>query len=86
MVELGEREEELNYEFGKKAAVSCDYIILVGKKRTEPILRGIKEGNFPEDNIYIAKNLNEALEHMKKITKRGSVVLFENDLPDNYEE
>lgn len=86
MIELSEREYEYNFKFGEKAAASCDFIILVGAKRSKPILDGIKNRDYPAEKIYVAKNLNEALEKMKTIAIPGSVVLFENDLPDNYEE
>lgn len=86
MIELGKREYEYNHKFGEKAAMSCDYIILVGIKRSRPILDGITSCNFPSEKIYVAKNLNEALEKMKIIAIPGSVVLLENDLPDNYDE
>lgn len=86
MIELSEREYEYNYKFGVKAASSCDFIIPVGIKRAKPILDGIRSCNYSEDKIYVARNLNEALEKMKAIAIPGSVVLFENDLPDNYEE
>ncbi len=85
MVELGEKEYEANYKFGKKAAASCDYIILVGVKRSKPILEGIQSLDFSKEKVYIANNLNEALEKMKTVAVSGSVVLLENDLPDNYE-
>lgn len=85
MVELGEREHEYNRKFGERAAKCCDYIILVGRKRAEPIIEGIRSIGFPEDKVFVAINLNEALEKMKETAIPGSVVLFENDLPDNYE-
>ncbi|HEY7356276.1 MAG TPA: UDP-N-acetylmuramoyl-tripeptide--D-alanyl-D-alanine ligase, partial [Ktedonobacterales bacterium] len=43
MVELGPIEAEENYHFGQLAATSCDVVILVGRKRTEPIARGLRE-------------------------------------------
>ncbi len=86
MVELGDREYELNLRFGEEAAASCDFIILVGTKRSKPILEGIRSRNFPTDKVHVARNLKEALEKMNVIAIPGSVVLFENDLPDNYEE
>lgn len=86
MVELGSRENEFNFEFGKKAAQCADYIILVGKKRTEPIYEGVCSSHFEQDKVFVVKNLNEALLKMKEIAIVGSVVLFENDLTDDYEE
>ena len=86
MVELGSEEYRLNKEFGMVCADVCDYIILVGPKRTIPIQEGIREKNYPGENIYVAMNLNDAIRHMNMIVKPGSIVLFENDLPDNFNE
>lgn len=86
MIELGEKEYYYNYEFGKKAAEVCDYIILVGAKRTKPILEGIKSLSFPKEKLFVAGKLSEAIEQMKKIAVKDCVVLFENDLPDDYTE
>ena len=44
MVELGEKQAELNREFGKNAAKVCDYVILVGRSQTEPIAKGLAIG------------------------------------------
>lgn len=84
IVELGDKQYEINKEFGKKAAESCDFIILVGAQQAVPIYNGIKEKNYPESNVFIAKNLQEALSKMNEILTKDSVVLLENDLPDNY--
>jgi UDP-N-acetylmuramoyl-tripeptide--D-alanyl-D-alanine ligase len=84
IVELGEKSEEINKDLGKKAAESADYIILVGAKQTIPIYEGIKEKKYPEGKVFIAKDLNEALVKMKEEMTEKSVILLENDLPDNY--
>lgn len=85
MVELGAKQEELNYEFGKEAAQSCDYILLVGKQQTEPIYRGITDAGFPKDKVLAVDTLNEALAEAQAYqTDKKKIVLLENDLPDNY--
>ena len=86
MVELGERENELNREFGKQMAESVDVAILVGVKRSKPIVEGLRAKKFDENSIYVVSNLEEATERLGKLTQAGDVVLFENDLPDNYDE
>ncbi|MBM3239094.1 UDP-N-acetylmuramoyl-tripeptide--D-alanyl-D-alanine ligase [Candidatus Poribacteria bacterium] len=86
MVELGEMEFKENKIFGAEAAKACDLVILVGPTRTKPILEGLREAGFPEEKIIIAKSLAEASERMREIVKPGDVVLFENDLPDTYNE
>ena len=37
-----------------------------------------------KENIKFAKSLNRGNEVLNDIMKEGDVVLFENDLPDNY--
>lgn len=86
MVELGEKECELNRAFGIHATEICDYIILVGPKRTVPIQEELRLKNFSYDRYYVAKDLNDANQHLQKITQPGDVILFENDLPDTYNE
>ena len=84
MVELGEKEDELNEAFGRQAAVSADYILLVGKKRTEPIAKGIREEGFDEKNLFIEETFNDALTRVYSIPgQQHKVLLIENDLPDN---
>ncbi len=78
MVELGDKTYELNRQLGEKARDCADHIIAVGKNG-----KAIKEG---AENALLVKNLNEALEKLQTIMGEKTVVLFENDLPDNYEE
>lgn len=85
MVELGAKQEELNFEFGQEAAKACDYIVLVGKNQTVPIYNGIKDAGYNMDNVYVADNLNDALAKVQAYqTSKKKIVLLENDLPDNY--
>ncbi len=85
MVELGEKEEELNEEFGRQAAVSADYILLVGKNRTEAIARGINKEDFNKDRLYIEESFTDAMTRVYSIPgEQHKVILIENDLPDNY--
>lgn len=84
IVELGDKAEEINRDLGKKAAESADYVILVGEKQTLPILKGLQDKHYPTQNTFVAKNLDEALKEMNRITSNHTVILLENDLPDNY--
>lgn len=86
MVELGAEEFELNKEFGKNIASVANYAILVGKNRTRAIYEGLVEANFNKENIFVVSTLNEATATLGGIIKAGDAVLFENDLPDNYNE
>ena len=84
IVDLGDKAVEINQELGRNAADSADFIILVGAQQTVPIYNGIREKGYPESNVYIAKNLQDALSKMNQIMTKDSVILLENDLPDNY--
>ncbi len=84
IVDLGAKSDEINSKLGEMAADSSDYVIMVGAKQAVPIMKGLQNKKYPQDKTYIAKNLNEALSQMNKIIDSKSVVLFENDLPDNY--
>ena len=85
MVELGDKEEEYNYKFGTYAADCCDYILLVGKKHTEPIRKGVIEAGFDEKKCHTYDRLEEALSYAHSIKAEGhKYILLENDLPDNY--
>ena len=84
LVELGDKEYECNYNLGKASAEKCDVIILVGKKRSVPMKDAICKTDFNKENLYVADNFADAMNILREITDENSVVLFENDLPDNY--
>ena len=84
MFELGTMEEEANKEFGINIGKVCDYVILVGEEKTQPIYEGLMEENFNKSNIFIVENLNETKDYIEKLAKAKDVVLFVNDLPDYY--
>ena len=84
IVELGDKMDEINRDLGRHAADCCDFIILVGATQAVPIYNGVRDKEYPLSKVYIAKNLQEALSKMNEIITSDSVVLLENDLPDNY--
>ncbi|WP_066503604.1 UDP-N-acetylmuramoyl-tripeptide--D-alanyl-D-alanine ligase [Abyssisolibacter fermentans] len=86
MVELGLEEDEANKEFGHNMAEVCDYIILVGRKKTQPIYEGLKEKSFDMSKVFVVNSLNEATVRLQSIVRPKDVVLFENDLPDTFNE
>lgn len=86
MVELGAREESENRALGEAAAKVCDAVILVGPKRTRPIRDGLVAAGFPKEKIAVVKGIDEVPPRLQRLVGPGDVVLFENDLPDNYSE
>ena len=83
-VEMGARQYEANRELGKTIATSCDYAIVVNVTNREAIMQGIIEGGADTDRYYLADSLNQAHSRLAQILKAGDVVLYENDLPDNF--
>ena len=86
MVELGDQENEMNRRFGQLMASCCDEVILVGHKRSEAILNGLRDEHFDETHIQVVSSLNDAAVLLKTKASPGDTILFENDLPDNYSE
>jgi UDP-N-acetylmuramoyl-tripeptide--D-alanyl-D-alanine ligase len=84
MVELGDRHEAENRLFGEKAAGVCDLIVLVGPEQAAPVRAGIEAAGFAPDALHVVRDAGEAQELLARTTRRGDVVLFENDLPDLY--
>lgn len=84
LIELGEKEYECNYALGLEAAKYCDIIIFVGKNRSKPMVDGVNSTNFNKENLFVASSFFEAMEIYKQFADNNSVVLLENDLPDNY--
>ncbi|MBQ2676535.1 MAG: UDP-N-acetylmuramoyl-tripeptide--D-alanyl-D-alanine ligase [Clostridia bacterium] len=84
LVELGEREYECNVTLGEACAKNCDEIILVGIERSKPLAQGVKNQGFDETKLHIVKTFNDAAAMLRNMCDKDTVVLFENDLPDNY--
>lgn len=83
-VEMGTRQAEANKELGRTIAVSCDYAIVVNATNREAIKGGIDEGGMPQESYFLADSLTHAHAHLAQILRAGDVVLYENDLPDNF--
>ena len=87
MIELGEKEYELNFEFGKQISEVADLVILVGKKQTKPILEGLKSNDFDDKKIITINDVRESFTIINNLNKNKDVyALYENDLPDTYNE
>ena len=87
MIELGKDEDKYNKEFGKQIAEVADYVILIGEKRTKPIKEGILEKGFDKDKIVVFNDVRDAYPFIGEKAKKEDVyALFENDLPDTFNE
>lgn len=88
MIELSDKEEYYNEEFGKQIAKAADLVILVGKNKTLPIKKGLEKENFDQESIIVINDVREAYTIINRIAMNNNDVyaLFENDLPDTYNE
>jgi UDP-N-acetylmuramoyl-tripeptide--D-alanyl-D-alanine ligase len=87
MIELGELQNEKNREFGRQIGeANLDLVILVGANQTRPIKEGIQATNFDTSRVKTVQSLYEANRIMQDFAREGDVVLYENDLPDSFNE
>ncbi len=86
MFELGAKQYEYNRDFGEAAGKVCDGIILIGEEPSRPIAEGARAAGFPEDKLFVVRDLAAAKEILAKFDAGGrrKAVLFENNLPDNH--
>ena len=87
MIELGEKEDELNKKFGEQIADVADYVVLIGEKKTIPIKEGLLTKGFDKEKIIVFNDVREAYPFVGQLARTTDVyALFENDLPDTYNE
>ncbi|MFV1979918.1 MAG: UDP-N-acetylmuramoyl-tripeptide--D-alanyl-D-alanine ligase [Rhodothermia bacterium] len=86
MVELGSSQDDENRKLGRFMAEHVDLAVLVGPSQTEPIREGLMAAGFREDSIMVCQSLFEARDLLQDRLLPGDVVLYENDLPDQYSE
>ncbi len=84
LVELGTEQFNSNFEFGMDMAKVCDYVIVDSVINYDAISSGLIFGGFDEKNIIQVANLTQAVQMLNTLASSNDVVLFENDLPDNY--
>ena len=85
MVELGDRQWEENKTLGAHIARhDLDLAVLIGGEQTAPIQEGLAESKFPADRIKVFASLFDAQDFLDRHLEAGDVVLYENDLPDQY--
>ena len=84
MIELGERQEELNREFGRKIAVSADIAIVVGEYNRDAIVSGIESVETRTAEVHTVATFAESQRLLSGMLRAGDTVLYENDLPDTF--
>lgn len=83
-VEQGEKQYELNYNLGKIIGASCDEFIIMNEINVTALCEGAMASGMSDERVHFAQNSKQRGDILKKIQTPGCVILFENDLPDNY--
>ncbi len=85
MIELGDQTISAHIAAAKQAAESCDIAIVVGRAAPPEFAQTLRDAGFGETKLFVVASLAEATEVLGHLLAAGDVVLFENDLPDNFE-
>ena len=83
IVELGPLQHEANEEFGRHASEVADEVIAVARLNREALAEGARRDGHAK--LTLVDSLEQATERLATLLRPGDVVLFENDLPDQYE-
>jgi UDP-N-acetylmuramoyl-tripeptide--D-alanyl-D-alanine ligase len=84
MIDLGERQNELNKHFGTLMKNRADTVILVGEIQTKPIYEGLQESGFDMNNVIVMSKERDALTYIYQNASVQDTILLENDLPDAF--
>lgn len=84
MIDLGEKQDKINKDFGKYMLDKLDYVLLVGEKQSKPIYDGLKEVGFDLSHVLVFDNVKQAFEYVYKNFSTRDTILLENDLPDAF--
>lgn len=85
MIELGDRQEELNREFGRQIANSgIEYVAVVGQYNHDAIVEGLSEGGFDREAVLSFDTFLDANAWLISFARQGDIALIENDLPDTF--
>jgi len=82
MIELGDRQFELNREFGEHIVRAADVAIIVGQYNREAILSGIADA--PGLQLHVADSFAHAQAILAALNPAPATILYENDLPDTF--
>ncbi len=84
LVEMGKEQSDANFKLGAMIADVADYIVIMNEVNKNYLLSGAISHNFDRNRIFFASTRKKQKEILQTLTMKGCVILFENDLPDNY--
>ena len=84
MIELGERQFDLNKALGRYIGGNVDIAIIVGEYNRDALLAGLEESPIEKANIHLVDTFTEAQQTLEVLLQKGDTILYENDLPDSF--
>ena len=84
MIELGDRQQELNREFGVNIAKNVDVAIVVGEYNRDAIVEGIENAGIEPPKVVTVDSFAAAQQVLASMLQSGDTILYENDLPDTF--
>lgn len=85
MIELGDRQFELNKALGRYIGEKVDVAVIVGEYNRDALASGVKDADrLPADKIHLVSSFGDAQQLLSRILRPGDTVLYENDLPDSF--
>jgi UDP-N-acetylmuramoyl-tripeptide--D-alanyl-D-alanine ligase len=86
LIEMGNEKGKYHADIGRAAARTCDVAILVGPKQTADIKAALLETGFPGEAIHVVTSFDGAQAVLATIGRNDDVILYANDLPDQFDE
>ena len=83
LVELGSQQFQNNFIVGQEVAKVADVFVIMNATNKRALFEGAVSQGMKKENICFAHNRAEQKQLLKAILKKGDLVLFENDFPDN---
>lgn len=84
LVETGSATPKVHMAIGRQLAEVADLVVLVRNSVTPFIKDGLLANGFSEKKILWFNKITDANSVLPQLMKKGDVVLFQNDWPDNY--
>lgn len=84
IVEMGKSQSNENFVLGGLIADVADFIIIMNDTNKNELLSGAISHEFNREKIFFANTRKKQKEILSLLTSKDCVVLFENDLPDDY--
>jgi UDP-N-acetylmuramoyl-tripeptide--D-alanyl-D-alanine ligase len=84
IVELGDASDSIHVDLSEIISKTCDMVFIIENPHIVSLGIALKEKIKIPENLRFFPNLNSAKAELDKIISSGDIVLFENDLTDNY--